>query len=59
MVIAFWIGGFVWKRTGWLRTDQIDLDTGRRELNWDEIHADRARIAAFPAWKRVIWKLFV
>ncbi|KAH6851100.1 amino acid permease/ SLC12A domain-containing protein [Chaetomium sp. MPI-CAGE-AT-0009] len=59
VVIVFWIGGFLWKRTGWLRTDQIDLDTGRRELDWDAIHADRARIAAMPAWKRTFHKLFV
>lgn len=59
VVIVFWIGGFVWKRTGWLRTDQIDLDTGRRELDWDAINEDRARIAAMPGWKRVLNKLFV
>jgi amino acid transporter len=59
VVIVFWIGGFLWKRTGWLRTDQIDLDTGRRELDWDAIHADRARLAAMPGWKRVFYKLFV
>ncbi|KAH6620853.1 amino acid permease/ SLC12A domain-containing protein [Chaetomium sp. MPI-SDFR-AT-0129] len=54
VVIAFWIGGFFWKRTGWLRTDQIDLDTGRRELDWDVINADRARLAAMPTWKRYV-----
>ncbi|KAL2256038.1 hypothetical protein VTK26DRAFT_2287 [Humicola hyalothermophila] len=59
VVIVFWIGGFLWKRTGWLTLDQIDLDSGRRELNWDEINADRARIATFPAWKRVFYKIFV
>ncbi|KAK4034723.1 amino acid permease/ SLC12A domain-containing protein [Parachaetomium inaequale] len=59
VVIAFWVGGFLWKRTGWLRTDQIDLDTGRRELDWDAINADRARIAAMPAWKRTFHNLFV
>lgn len=59
VVIVFWIGGFLWKRTGWLRTDQIDLDTGRRELDWDAIHADRARLAAMPVWKRTFYTLFV
>ncbi|KAH6613494.1 amino acid permease/ SLC12A domain-containing protein [Chaetomium tenue] len=59
VVIVFWIGGFLWKRTGWLRTDQIDLDTGRRELDWDAIHADRAKLAAMPAWKRTFYTLFV
>lgn len=59
VVIAFWIGGFFWKRTGWLTLDQIDVDSGRRELNWEEINADRAKIAAFPIWKRWFYKLFV
>jgi amino acid transporter len=57
VVIVFWIGGFLWKRSGWLRTDQIDLDTGRRELDWDAINEHRARLAAMPAWKR-IWHTF-
>ncbi|KAK0741812.1 amino acid permease/ SLC12A domain-containing protein [Apiosordaria backusii] len=59
VVIVFWIGGFMWKRTGWLRTDQIDVDSGRRELPWDEINEYRERIAQMPAWKRVMHTLFV
>ncbi|KAK4243912.1 amino acid permease/ SLC12A domain-containing protein [Corynascus novoguineensis] len=59
VVIIFWIGGFLWKRTGWLRTDQIDLDTGRRELDWDAINADRAKIAAMPTFKRWFYTMFV
>ncbi|KAK4120921.1 hypothetical protein N657DRAFT_148032 [Parathielavia appendiculata] len=59
VVIVFWIGGFLWKRTGWLRTDQIDVDTGRRELDWDAINEYRAKLAAMPAWRRVLWTLFV
>ncbi|KAL2265320.1 hypothetical protein VTJ83DRAFT_6420 [Remersonia thermophila] len=59
VVIIFWIGGFLWKRTGWLRTDQIDLDTGRRELDWDVINADRAKLAAMPTWKRWMYTFFV
>ncbi|KAL2133419.1 hypothetical protein VTI74DRAFT_2420 [Chaetomium olivicolor] len=59
IVIVFWIIGFFWKRTGWLRLDQIDLDTGRRELDWDAINAYRAELAQMPAWKRVLHTLFV
>jgi amino acid transporter len=59
VVILFWIGGFLWKRTGWLKLDQIDLDTGRRALPWDEINEYRARVAAMPAWRRVMYTLFV
>ncbi|KAK4179487.1 putative amino-acid permease [Triangularia setosa] len=59
VVIVFWIGGFIWKRTGWLRTDQIDVDSGRRELPWDEINEYRERLAQMPAWKRIMHTLFI
>lgn len=59
VVIVFWIGGFLWKRTGWLTIDQIDLDTGRRELPWDEINEYRAELAKMPAWKRIWHTVFI
>ncbi|KAK5651219.1 hypothetical protein OQA88_12726 [Cercophora sp. LCS_1] len=59
VVIIFWIGGFLWKRTGWLTVDQIDLDTGRRELPWDDINEYRAELAKMPAWKRILHTVFV
>ncbi|KAK1251991.1 hypothetical protein MKX07_007470 [Trichoderma sp. CBMAI-0711] len=58
IVLAFWLGGYIWKRTGWLRLDQIDVDTGRRELDWDEIRAYREFVASQPSWKRVYYALF-
>ncbi len=59
LVIAFWVGGYIWKRRGWLRTHEIDVDTGRRELPWDEIHAYRAELAKMPAWKRIVYTVFL
>ncbi|KAL8303024.1 hypothetical protein RB597_005329 [Gaeumannomyces tritici] len=59
VVIFFWIVGYLWKREGWLRTEQIDVDSGRRELPWDEIHAYRAELAAMPTWKRIWHTVFV
>jgi len=58
VVIVFWIGGFIWKREGWLRTKNIDVDSGRREVDWDAIYATRAEKAAMPAWKRMFHILF-
>lgn len=58
IVIAFWVVGYFWKRAGWQKVSQIDVDSGRRELDWDEINAFRAQLAAAPAWKRVLHKLF-
>ncbi|KAL3466072.1 amino-acid permease inda1 [Aspergillus heterothallicus] len=54
VVLFFWVCGYLWKRQGWLRTSQIDVDSGRRELDWDYINAERARIAALPKWRRII-----
>lgn len=59
IVIFFWIVGYLWKRQGWLKLDQIDVDTGRRELPWDEIHAYRAELAAMPGWKRIWHTVFI
>lgn len=58
IVIFFWIIGFAWKRTGWLKVSQIDVDTGRRELDWDLINAERAQIAQYPKWRRMLSKVF-
>jgi amino acid transporter len=57
-VIVFWIIGFAWKRQGWLRTSQMDVDTGRRELDWDLINAERAERATWPQWRRVLSHIF-
>ncbi|KAL1847412.1 Amino-acid permease inda1 [Diaporthe australafricana] len=59
VVIFFWFVGFAWKRRGWLRTRDIDVDAGRRELDWDDINAYRADLAAMPAWRRIIHTVFI
>lgn len=58
VVMVFWIAGFFWKKTGWLRIDQIDVDTNRRELDWDYINAYRAEVASWPAWRRLAHYFF-
>ncbi|KAM5349655.1 hypothetical protein ACJ41O_006160 [Fusarium nematophilum] len=57
VVMLFWVMGYIWKRTGWLSIDQIDLDTGLREHDWDEITAYRATVASWPAWRRALHKV--
>ena len=59
VVILFWIVGYLWKGKGWLRTINMDIDTGRREHDWEEIAQYKARVAAMPLWRRLIWKWFV
>ncbi|KAF7548411.1 hypothetical protein G7Z17_g7073 [Cylindrodendrum hubeiense] len=58
VVILFYIGGYLWKRQGWLKVSEIDLDTGRREHDWEAIRQFREELAAAPAWKRVLNVLF-
>ncbi|KAI0484570.1 amino-acid permease inda1 [Xylariaceae sp. FL0804] len=58
VVLAFWAGGYLWKRQGWLKISQIDVDSGRRELDMDEINAFRAERAKWPAWKKAFHTLF-
>lgn len=57
IVMLFWAIGYLWKRTGWLSVAQIDVDTGRREHDWDEINAYKAKVAAWPAWRRALHKI--
>lgn len=58
VVIVFWIAGFLWKRQGWLRTAQIDVDTGRRPVDWPAINAHKAYIASRPFYVRIFHILF-
>ncbi|KAI8935700.1 Amino-acid permease inda1 [Plenodomus lindquistii] len=58
VVGLFWVCGYFWKRTGWLRTAQMDVDTGRRELDWDLINKEREEIKSWPAWKRFFHRIF-
>lgn len=38
VVLLFWAAGYAWKRQGWMRLSEIDVDTGRRYLDpaWEE-----------------------
>ncbi|KAF2015825.1 hypothetical protein BU24DRAFT_347527 [Aaosphaeria arxii CBS 175.79] len=58
VVLFFWACGYIWKRKGWLKLDQIDLDTGRRELDWDYINKQNEEMKHWPAWKHWMHKIF-
>ncbi|UPL00597.1 hypothetical protein LCI18_011531 [Fusarium solani-melongenae] len=57
VVLFFWAVGYIWKREGWLSIDKIDVDTGRREHDWEEINKFRAEMATWPAWRRFLHKI--
>jgi amino acid transporter len=58
VVMLFWVIGFLWKRKAWLRTADMDVDTGRRELDWDYINSERANYANMPMWRKWADKIF-
>lgn len=58
ILLVCWAAGYIWKRGGWISLADIDIDTGRREHDWDAIRAYRQKTAAFPMWKRVLYSAF-
>ncbi|KAF2655385.1 amino acid permease [Lophiostoma macrostomum CBS 122681] len=58
VVMFFWVVGWIWKRKAWLRTKDMDVDTGRRALDWDYINAQREEQAKWPAWRKAFHKIF-
>lgn len=58
IVIATYIGFKIWKKRPIRRVKDIDVVSGRRELDLDQILADeRAVRATWPWWKKT-WKAF-
>lgn len=58
VVIVFYIGFKLWKKTSIKRIKDIDVISGRREIDLDQILADeRAAWASWPWWKKA-WKTF-
>lgn len=58
VVALFWVIGYLWKREGWQTVDKIDVDTGRRELDYEEIRRYREEVANYPTWRRILNVLF-
>lgn len=53
IVFVFYVGYKVWFKTRWMRCVDMDLTTGRRELNLPSLIAEeKAERAAWPKWKR-------
>ncbi|KAJ3739074.1 APC amino acid permease [Lentinula detonsa] len=59
VILAFWIGGYLWKRTLPWRAHEIDLDTGRKSwLTVEEMNQYRAERKAAPLYVRIYRLLF-
>jgi amino acid transporter len=58
VVIVFYLGFKIWKKTSIRRIEDIDVASGRREIDLDQILAEeRAVRATWPWWKKT-WKAF-
>lgn len=58
VVLLFWAVGFLWKREGWRSLSAVDVDSGRREIDWEAHHAKEAERRNAPAWKRAMYFMF-
>lgn len=58
VVMAFYVGGFIWKRGKWIKIADIDVDSGRRHLDWDAHEAHKAEMQSWGPMKRFWNKLF-
>ena len=58
VVLLFWVLGYLWKGKAWLRVSQIDVHSGMREHNWEEIKETNARKAALPRWRKILALFF-
>ncbi|KAK4570157.1 Amino-acid permease inda1 [Recurvomyces mirabilis] len=58
VVIAFYIAGWVWKREGWRKLSEIDVDSGRHEVDWEAYEKLKQEMQTWPVWRRVLDKLF-
>lgn len=43
---------------GFLTLDKIDVDAGRREVDWEGIYGYKAHIASKPLWRRLTHAAF-
>lgn len=58
VVIFFWVCGYIWKRPAFLKLDQIDVDTGRRVIDWEEHRRLQEHRKNANPFMRVIYLLF-
>lgn len=58
VVLFCWACGYAWKRKGWLKLDEIDIDSGRREMDWATFNAEIERRKNLSFFKRLYYRLF-
>lgn len=57
VVILFYAIGYCWKKAKWIKISEIDVDSGRRDIDMEAWHLLKQKKAAWPAWRRALDKL--
>ncbi|EAS34338.3 amino acid permease [Coccidioides immitis RS] len=58
VVLFCWACGYAWKRKGWLKLDEIDIDSGRREIDWEVYNQVLEKRKNSSFMKRLYYRLF-
>jgi amino acid transporter len=58
VVVFFWIAGYIWKRPKFLTIDNIDLDSGRRDIDWELHRSIQEKRARANIFMKICYKLF-
>lgn len=53
VILFFYVCARVWKKTGWVKLNDIDIDTGRRPVDWDSFNAEQERRRNAPWYKKI------
>ncbi|KAK2861249.1 hypothetical protein FQN49_004394 [Arthroderma sp. PD_2] len=58
VVLLFWVCAYFWKGEGWLKLRDVDVDAGRREIDWEEHNRVMEKRKRASAFMRVVYFLF-
>ncbi|KAI5303651.1 hypothetical protein KEM56_007326 [Ascosphaera pollenicola] len=53
VILFFYVAARIWKKTGWIKLKDIDINTGRRPVDWDTFNAEQLRRRNAPWYKRI------
>ncbi|EGE01440.1 amino-acid permease inda1 [Trichophyton equinum CBS 127.97] len=58
VVILFWLCAHIRKGKGWLKLQDVDVDAGRREIDWEAHNRVMEKRRTASPWMRIVYFLF-
>ncbi|EGP84900.1 unnamed protein product [Zymoseptoria tritici ST99CH_1A5] len=58
VVVFFYLVGYAWKRGRWIKIHEIDIDSGRRAIDYEAFEAEKLRTKNHGAFRRFMGKMF-